>query len=65
MKDYYTLYFSDDSHGDVVLMIIILSMETVGYTTMVTLVVWNGNAYLTCIFGKEVLKTMQTRKMIV
>ena len=39
MEDYYTLYFSDDSHGDVVLMIIILSMETVGYTTMVTLVV--------------------------
>ena len=39
MKDYYTLYFSDDSHGDGILMIIILSMETVGYTTMVTLVV--------------------------
>ena len=39
MKQYYTLYFSDDSHGDVVLMIIILNMGTVGYTMMVTLVV--------------------------
>ena len=39
MKQYYTLYFSDDSHGDVVLMNIMLSMGRVGYTVMVTLVV--------------------------
>ena len=39
MKQYYTLYFSDDSHGDVVLMIIILNMGRVGCTIMVALVV--------------------------